>query len=58
MKKLGLVRDQDNINQQYVDAYARLFDHPLSQSHIVALALFGLSAPQTGEARTAEGPKQ
>lgn len=53
MKRLGLPVEQ-NATPQDVEAYARLFDHPLSPSHIAALAaLFGWTVPDNSEARQA-----
>lgn len=46
MKKLGLQVQQEVANDEELEAYARLFDHPLPPSHISALAaLFGWSVP-------------
>lgn len=46
MKKLGIQTDQGDNVWESLDAYARLFDHPLSSSHLTALAtLFGWRVP-------------
>lgn len=52
MKRLGLVSDQQNDNTYDLEAYVKLFDHPLPTPHIAALAaLFGWTVPDDGEAR-------
>jgi hypothetical protein len=46
MKALKVVGELEDINQQAMKDYAKLFVHPLSQTHVGALAaLFGWSAP-------------
>lgn len=55
MKKLGIHVENDMPSFSDIDAYARLFDHPLSTSHIAALAaLFGWTVPSNGDAGSAE----
>lgn len=47
MKKLGIIENQSAIDPHLVDAYAKLFDHPLSTSQIATLtALFNWSVPK------------
>lgn len=49
MKRLGIPVEQ-SMTQQNAEEYARLFDHPLSSSHVAALAaLFGWTAPDNSE---------
>lgn len=38
MKKLGLSPEPNGISAETMEAYAKLFDHPLSSSHVAALA--------------------
>lgn len=46
IRKLGLINTQDRISHEAREAYARLFEHPLSRVHLTALAsLFGWSVP-------------
>lgn len=46
MKKLGIISDQHPMTPQDMDAYGKLFDHPLSPAHIAALtALFHWTVP-------------
>lgn len=54
MKKLGLSEADESGASQAMETYARLFDHPLSTSDIVALAaLFGWSVDDAENARVA-----
>lgn len=39
MRTLEIVEEHDGITQQAQDEYAKLFQHPLSESHIRALAV-------------------
>lgn len=49
MKKLGIIMDLHQLSQEAREAYARLFEHPLSTSHVAALAvLFGWTVPGDG----------
>lgn len=49
MRKLGIIDTQQPMSQEAREAYARLFEHPLSPSHIAALAaLFGWTVPDSG----------
>lgn len=42
MRKLAMITEQEGLTQEARDAYARLFEHPLSRSHIAVVAgLFG-----------------
>lgn len=42
MRKMGLITEMESISQEAREAYTRLFEHPLSRSHLSALAaLFG-----------------
>lgn len=55
MKKLGIPVAEDDVNQDNLEAYTRLFDHPLSPSHLAALAaLFGWTVPADSDARPVE----
>lgn len=46
MKKLGVLGEQQLLTQEAREAYANLFEHPLSPVHIVVLAaLFGWVVP-------------
>lgn len=55
MRKLGLIEAQDAISQEARDAYARLFEHPLSSAQIATVAsLFGWTVPESCEARSAK----
>lgn len=54
MRKLGILAAQDNLTQDARDAYARLFEHPLSRAQLTALAsLFGWVVPEQSEACSA-----
>lgn len=54
MHKLVIILEQDRMTQEACDAYAWLFEHPLSCSHIAALmALFGWIVPNNCEVRSA-----
>jgi hypothetical protein len=45
-----VIDENEGIDQEALDCYSKLFDKPLSPSHIQALAaLFGWSAPGVGE---------
>jgi hypothetical protein len=47
---LHIISETEGINQEAMDAYAKLFSQPLSQCHVEALAaLFGWSAPSVLE---------
>lgn len=47
MRKLGIIPDQQLLTQEAREAYARLFEHPLSPTHVAALAaLFGFTLPE------------
>jgi hypothetical protein len=46
MQALNILDEQEGIDQQALDDYAKLFGQPLSDSHICALpALFNWSLP-------------
>ncbi|GJN23594.1 hypothetical protein PR202_gb11258 [Eleusine coracana subsp. coracana] len=48
MRKLGLAIEENGLSQEARDAYAKLFEHPLSPSHLAALAaLFGWAVPDS-----------
>jgi hypothetical protein len=50
MRVLHVIDENEGINPEALDRYSKLFDKPLSPSHIQALAaLFGWSAPEVGE---------
>jgi hypothetical protein len=52
MKSLDIIGDQEGLNQQAQDDYAKLFKQPLSESHLQALtALFNWSLPEELEPR-------
>jgi hypothetical protein len=52
MKSLDIIGDQEGLNQQAQDDYAKLFRQPLSDSHLQALtALFNWSLPEELEPR-------
>uniref|UniRef100_A0A0A9ALP9 Uncharacterized protein n=1 Tax=Arundo donax TaxID=35708 RepID=A0A0A9ALP9_ARUDO len=47
MRCLGLLLEVRGITPEAQDDYARLFEHPLSRAHLVALsALFGWAVPE------------
>lgn len=50
-RKLGL-SDEERISEEALETYVRVFDRPLSRSHIAAL--FGWSAPSCDEVRPTE----
>lgn len=53
MRKLGVLSDAEHITQEAREAYSRLFEHPLSRAHLMALtALFGWTVPAEDEARS------
>lgn len=55
MKWLRIMIDEPMPSPNNLEAYARLFDHPLSPSHIAALAaLFGWTAPESSETHSAD----
>jgi hypothetical protein len=55
MLKLGLVAEPEMLGQQALDDYSRLFNKPLSQSHVAALAaLFGWQVPTLEQAAAKE----
>lgn len=55
MRKLGLINAQEAISQEAREAYAKLFNHPLSRPHLAAVAsLFGWAVPEDLEARSAD----
>lgn len=55
MKKLGILGEQQLLTEEAREAYANLFEHPLSPCHIAALAaLFGWTPP-AGEHPNAAG---
>jgi beta-glucosidase/6-phospho-beta-glucosidase/beta-galactosidase len=46
MRTLKVITENASINQQAVEDYENLFQHPLTQSHVEALAaLFGWETP-------------
>lgn len=46
MRALDILGESEGINQQAQDEYAKLFKHPLADSHVQALAaLFNWSVP-------------
>jgi hypothetical protein len=50
MATLHIISETEDISQEAIDAYAKLFSQPLSQCHVEALAaLFGWSAPSVLE---------
>ncbi|KAJ1273872.1 hypothetical protein BS78_05G018200 [Paspalum vaginatum] len=47
VRSLDIIDDNDGLDQQALDAYAQLFTHQLSESHVQALAaLFGWAPPE------------
>lgn len=55
MRKLGILGEQEQLSQDARDAYARLFEHPLSRPHLAAVAsIFGWTVPENYEAREAD----
>jgi hypothetical protein len=47
MRTLELIEENEGIDQQALDDYAKLFKHPLPDSHLQALsALFNWSLPE------------
>lgn len=55
MRKLGIVTERESITAEAREAYAKLFDNPLSRPQVAALAaLFGWEIPSDCEARSAE----
>jgi beta-glucosidase/6-phospho-beta-glucosidase/beta-galactosidase len=52
MRSLDIIGDQEGLNQQALDEYAKLFRQPLSDYHLQALtALFNWSLPEELEPR-------
>lgn len=46
IRRLGLVAEDEHVGQEALDAFARLFQAPLSRAHVVALAaLSGFQVP-------------
>lgn len=55
MRKMGVLQDQEPLTEEAREAYARLFQQPLSRPQITALAaLFGWTVPDDCEARAAD----
>lgn len=55
MRKLGLLTEHEKITAEATEAYAKLFEHPLSRTQLTALAsLFGWDIPPECEVRSAE----
>lgn len=55
MRKLGIISDQEQMSQEARDAYAALFEHPLSRAQVAVLAaLFGWTLPDECEVRSAD----
>lgn len=55
MRKLGILTERETVTAEAREAYAKLFDNPLSRPQLAALAaLFGWEIPADGEARSAE----
>lgn len=55
MWKLGILAPDQGLTQDAQDAYAQLFDNPLSQAQLSALALiFGWIVPENLEACTTD----
>lgn len=55
MRKLGIIKEKEDILQEAREAYARLFEHPLSCSHLTALAaLFGWTVQSDTEAHSTD----
>uniref|UniRef100_A0A0A8Z4F8 Uncharacterized protein n=1 Tax=Arundo donax TaxID=35708 RepID=A0A0A8Z4F8_ARUDO len=55
MRKLGIIEDGVRVDPSSQDAYARLFDQPLSRAHLIALAaLFGWVVPDDGEVHSVQ----
>lgn len=55
MRKLGVLEEQENLTNEAREAYVRLFEHPLSRTHLAALAaLLGWTVPEDAEARSAD----
>jgi hypothetical protein len=53
MLRLGLAAEPEALGPQALEEYSRLFNKPLSQSHVVALAaLFGWRVPTPEQAAT------
>uniref|UniRef100_A0A0A8Y9I9 Suppressor of lin-12-like protein-related / sel-1 protein-related n=1 Tax=Arundo donax TaxID=35708 RepID=A0A0A8Y9I9_ARUDO len=47
LRKLGLLAENGQVNDQALERYAKLFKRPLSWAHVEALAiLFGWSVPE------------
>lgn len=55
MKKLGLIAEEESLTEEARESYARLFEHPIPSSHVMALAaLFGWTVPQDCNVGSAE----
>lgn len=55
MRKLGILQADQGLSQEARDAYAQLFEHPLSRPQLTALAsIFGWTVPNSFEARSAD----
>lgn len=55
MRKLGVISEGESLSPEAREAYTQLFEHPLSRSHLTALAaLFGWTVPPEDEARVAD----
>lgn len=53
MRKLGVISEREGLSTEAREAYGQLFEHPLSCTHLTALAaLFGWSLPPDCEARS------
>lgn len=55
MRKLGILKEQEQMSQEDREAYTKLFEHPLSRPQLAALAaLFGWTILEHCEVRSAE----